>query len=120
MGNLTGKEKKMSCDIRHLKTTAGAAKALHKHLGDVYGEIGGKTAVLWTPDDSEARGCGRVWRVMWEEGPHEWALCLTGGTSMFASELGKWSMGNPEVVLTGGEHWWCEPHYSFDLGFHKT
>ena len=107
----------MFVDVTKYATKRIAAKTLHRHLGENFEDFGGKTARLLTPDESEQLGTGRNWRGMWEEGPYEWAIGLTGGTSMFGGETGKWSVNNPEILLTGAENWFCEPYYRFDLCF---
>ena len=53
--------------------------------------------IIDNPEESEARGYGRNWRVIWEEGPFEWAI----QTSFQVT--GPWGF--------------TEPHFSFDLCF---
>ena len=72
---------------------------------------------LLSPSESEVYiGPGKVWRVVWEGGPYEWAVNLTLGQSLFAGETNRYD-GRPEIVLTCARHYLAEPHYSFDIGF---
>lgn len=58
------------------------------------------------------------WRVCWESGPMDWAVALTGGSSIynrrFNAEL---SSTEPEVVGFRSSDWFAEPYYGFDLVF---
>ena len=90
-------------DPKKYKTKAGAAKAFHKALckfaKEVYGQNPDIEIFIDTPEESQARGYGRNWRVCWEAGPYEWAF----GTSF-------------QVVNTCAG-WYTEPYYSFDVCF---
>lgn len=80
----------LDCDLRPYKTAAGAAKAFHRALVKA-----GHNAQIERPIQSVARGTGYNWRVVWEEGPYQWAC----GQFIW----GRWG--------------YCEPYYSFDLCF---
>jgi hypothetical protein len=85
------------------KTPAGAAKALYRSLiklnmkWGVPEESAKKEVLLLSPERSSSLGYGRLWRVMWESGPYEWAVWAS-----FAIH---------------SDGWYTEPYYSFDLGF---
>jgi hypothetical protein len=88
-------------DPTKYKAKAAAAKALHKALRKVCGDMGGNPDTelfIQTPEESARAGCGHNWRVGWESGPYQWAV----GTSFEVEN-------NP--------HWYTEPYYSFDLCF---
>ena len=78
---------------------AGAAKGFYEALRTVAEATGSDpdTIFIDTPQESEDRGYGRNWRVVWEEGPFEWAI----QTSFQVT--GPWGF--------------TEPYYSFDLCF---
>lgn len=82
------------------RTKAGAAKALYKALRKVCKSWGLDPDIelfIDTPEESEARGYGKNWRVCWESGPYEWAI-------------------NASWQITGP--WgYTEPYFSFDLCF---
>lgn len=108
-------------DVSDHSTAAGAAKATHDALQE-WAEFMGKDAddvVLYTPDDSYQGYDG--WAVVWESGPYEWALALTGGTTLtgFAGPRMNYD-GDPEVVgLLDGDGFGVESHYSFDILFYN-
>ena len=91
-------------DPKKYKTKAGAAKAFHKALckfcKEVYGQNPDIEIFIDSPEESQARGYGKNWRVCWEGGPYEWSI----GASMQVQNYFK-----------GG--WYTEPYYSFDLCF---
>lgn len=90
-----------------------AAKELHKYLIDTFDA----DAMLLSPSEAEEmHGLDPDWTVIWEGGPLEWAVHLTGGESMFTAELGRSS--EPEVVgFYDNTDWVAEPYHSFDLQF---
>jgi hypothetical protein len=51
---------------------------------------------LWNPERAEQYSGSRVWCVVWEGGPHEWAIRM----------------------MIGGSWGHCEPYYGFDLHFY--
>ena len=65
-------------DPTKYKTKAGAAKAFYKALckfaKEVYGQNPDIEIFIDNPEESEARGYGKNWRVCWEAGPYEWGL----------------------------------------------
>lgn len=80
------------------KTVAGAAKGLYQALCKKAKAIGQNPDIevrIWTPEENQAWGMGKCWRVAWEAGPYQWAI-------------------NAEV---DGPWGYAEPHYSFDLCF---
>lgn len=86
-------------DPKQYKTKAAAAKALYKALVKAEIELGGSESevIIQTPEESEAGGYGKNWRVIWESGLFEWA---------YASGVENHEAG-----------WYTEPYYSFDLCF---
>ena len=90
-------------DPTKYKTKAGAAKAFYKALckfaKEVYGQNPDIEIFIDNPEESEARGYGKNWRVCWEAGPYEWAI----GSSF---QVENYSAG-----------WYTEPYYSFDVCF---
>jgi hypothetical protein len=105
-------------DVSDYKTAAGAAKKTAEALREHADSMGfDPDAVnLYRPED-EYQGYDS-WAVVWEGGPHEWALALTGGESLTAF-TGHGSFGHdPEVDgLTSGAGFDVECHFSFDLVF---
>lgn len=98
-------------DLSEYTTAAGAAKRLHKHLTE---ELDAD-ADLYSPDDNPREN--GAWAVVWEGGPYEWAVWLTGGESLFTGEQPEWG-GDPEVTgFSGHDNWTAEPHFSFDIQF---
>ena len=91
-------------DLSTYKTVAGAAKALHRHLTKVakdWGMHGLDLPVLYAPGDrSESFG---NWWVVWESGPSEWGVYLSG-----------W-----REDLFSADGWYGECHWGFDLIFVK-
>lgn len=88
-------------DPSKYKTKAKAAKALYHALRKAAGESADTEVHLYNPDDSRARGRGRVWGVSWESGPYQWAVA--------ASLSGMWNRD---------AGWYTEPYYNFDLYFY--
>lgn len=72
---------------------------------------------LLSPSQSHDLGYGHCWRVMWEAGPYNWGIELSGGSVTFVAEDGPWDPSKPEVVVGNPSDWYLEPHYSFDVGF---
>ena len=66
-----------------------------------------KQVVLFSPEESRQRGYGACWRVMWEEGPWEWAVYLTLGEKVSGIDVDLWEA--PKFL--------AEPYHSFDIGF---
>ena len=101
-------------DLRPM-SPADAARALydfiHRHFA------AGEECSLWSPEEAEQRGYRPFWRVSWEAGPVEWGVLLSLGESMWLTELELNYNHRPEVVLEGGNGWYTEPHYRFDIGF---
>ena len=83
------------------KTKANAAKGLYKALRKWCEDVGYDPDIevrIDNPEQNEARGYGRNWRVCFEAGPVEW-----GGHASLQMPNCKWG--------------YCEPYYSFDLCF---
>lgn len=99
-------------------TPEQAARKTHEYITTELASIAGKTALLLTPERSEELGYGKVWRVMWEEGPFEWALALCGGVSLFDFEAGNYSGTGPSEIDLDSFDGLVEPYHSFDLGFY--
>ena len=80
-------------------TQGGAAAGFYHALRNVAARTGSDpdTIILDSPEESAERGYGHNWRVIWEEGPFEWAIPLSFQIT------GPWG--------------YTEPHYSFDLCF---
>lgn len=108
------------------KTAKGAAQAFtewlkenaaQKLLGKP-GELWG-TVFLWSPDEAKARGYGNGWAVCWEQGPFQWTMAVSGGSSLFAGETGNYSALGPFPEGIYSAHWHCEPHNGFILSFYQ-
>lgn len=116
------KSNRMILDLSKF-TPEQAAKTLYKWVCAQSLLRGQKPAIecaLWSPEEAVERGYGVNWRVSWESGPFEWAVCMSLGGRLEEAERFNYAYnGVPEVVLTS-EHWFVEPHYSFDLGFIPT
>lgn len=85
---------------RH-KTKESAAKAFYAALCDTareYGQNPDSEVRLWTPEQSQARGFGNCWTVVWEAGPFEWGIAMS-------------------AEVHNSPYWYTEPYYSFDLTF---
>jgi len=54
---------------------------------------------------------------MWEAGPYNWGIELSGGSVTFVAYDGPWDRAKPEVVLGDLSDWYLEPHYGFDVRF---
>lgn len=116
-------------DLTKYKTAAGAAKALYKRICELSAQMGQKPEIevkLLTPEEGNERRLGKCWRVMWESGPFEWGVHLSGGSSIFIGEidgpmrreLGMKATPTPEFNVIGKTAWMMDHHYSFDVGFH--
>lgn len=95
------KDVPISFDPSEHRTPAAAAVAFRAALAELalaWGQSS-KEVMLLTPEASERFGTGRNWRVVWEAGPHEWAIPASF-----------W-------VLNRKSQWYTEPYYSFDLCF---
>ena len=88
------------------KTPSGAAKSFHKALVKYAKENEypdpDRYVMLLSPKESQERGFGHGWRVMWEDGPHEWGV----DASM--------------DIYNQKDGWFTEPYYSFDVGFYPA
>ena len=109
-------------DVSDYKSASGAAKKTHDALQDHADAMGfdPDNVVLYRPED-DYQGSG-TWAVVWEGGPYEWAVALTGGTSLtgFAGPRMNYD-GTPEVQgLTSGDGFGVECHFSFDLLFYDA
>lgn len=83
------------CDLRHYKSPAAAAKALHKKLV----ELGYDEAFIYSPKQQRERGEHPLWTVGVEGGPYEWAVKWTG------------------TGAANGKFGYCECDYSFSVYF---
>jgi hypothetical protein len=97
----------VTLNLGQYKTAGGAAKALHRHLMAYWDNPA--DLVLLTPERSEELGYGRVWRVMWEGGPYDWGVKMSG-------DFTYWGVGGYNDRGRAGD-WYLEPYYSFDVGF---
>jgi hypothetical protein len=86
-------------DPASYSTKGGAAKGFYRALRKVAEATGSDPDSIFidNPEESENRGYGRNWRVVWEEGPFEWAIQASFQVT------GPWGF--------------TEPYYSFDLCF---
>ena len=109
-------------DLTTHKTPEGAAKALHQFLVKLVRSAGGLASevVLLTPERGEEIGVGKAWRVMWEDGPFEWGVCVSLGGRLHESDYNYAYNGTPEIKVLGSSNWCAEPYYSFDIGFYKN
>ena len=107
-------------DLRGLKTFV-AARRLYKWLhGPCKADLQDPSIELQILAPCEAPKYedfyGHDWVVGWEAGPHEWAIHLTGGLTMYA---GEGMTGPPEVLFDDGQIYIAEPGYSFTIQFSK-
>ena len=95
------------------KYTAGTAcKKLAQYL-----EKDGYEVTVWSPKESVENGYGAVWYLISEELPYEGLVWLSMGESMYTEP---WtSNGKPEYKIHDAEKYYCEPYYSYMLGFIK-
>ena len=63
---------------------------------------------LLSPSQSHDLGYGHCWRVMWEAGPYNWGIELSGGSVTFVAEDGPWDPSKPEVVVGNPSDWYLE------------
>ena len=70
-----------------MKKRMTVLKALHKALCEAVKDTGYDEPYLCKTDQE----------IRWE-GPFEWAPCLTGGTSLYAGEMGKYSLEPDEAI----------------------
>ena len=63
------------------------ARHLHRNLCRIAERAGYKESEFPTLKDNQ---------IIWEQGPFEWAICLVGGDSIFASELANYSFKQDE------------------------
>lgn len=74
------------------KSTLRAAKHLRNALATEAEKAG------YDPEQIVVVEEGSRARIVWEEGPYEWTMALTGGTSIYAGELGNYGL-TPEKDL---------------------
>lgn len=101
VGKDVRKDVPINFDAKEHRNPADAAYALHAALVDLataWGQSAREVALL-RPEASEKMGTGRNWRVVWEAGPHQWAI--------YASF---W-------IHNHRDGWYSEPYYNFDLCF---
>ena len=103
------------------KTTRGAAQQLYDYLRELAVQLGNNPEYVyfWSISESEERGYGKCYTVCWEEGPFDWAVALSGGTSIYAGELGNYSLP-AEIDVNCGEYWFAEPYNGFIMGFYRS
>lgn len=126
-------------DLSGHTTAEAAARALYAWVrkeAEASGQKPDIETLFAGPDECERLRGTRGWLVSWESGPHEWAIWLTGGASIYAGEAGwmareiaaeagisgedarKMIATGPEVVgFYATDDWIAEPYYSFDLVF---
>ena len=101
-------------DLSDAQTAGAAARTLYEYLRD---EHAGEHVDYYRPDDNPRQN--GAYAVVWEGGPHEWAVWLTGGESLYTGQSTPIEYdGDPEVTGLYGHDWLAEPHYSFDIQFH--
>ena len=101
-------------DLRRM-VVGDAARALYDFLQEHFQP--GAECSIWSPDEAEALGIPRRWRVSWEAGPVEWGALLSMGQSMWLTEFELRYDHRPEVLLRGADGWYTESYYRFDVGF---
>lgn len=111
--------KNAELDLSKYKTKAGGAKALYRFLKAKAVELGlpATSVFICSPAENEARGYGSSWSVSWEEGPYEWAIGVSGGSSMYGPERGYGPDTPKPEIYAFNDNWYVEPWYSFDLFF---
>lgn len=57
--------------------------------------------------------------IMWEEGPFDWAIALSGGSWLYAGESGAYSEVGEFPQGISGDYWHAEPKNSYTLTFYE-
>lgn len=103
-------------DIR--KKKAKEFQGRLRELAEKYGYNPERVRLRGPEKDARVIGQGEgTWRVVWEDGPFEWAIRLLGGDSMFGGMVPEAIGTGPEVEVPEGIH--CETWRGFDVGFFK-
>ena len=112
-------------DLTKYATAAGAAKALYKKLREHAERMGQNPDIevsLFRPGD-DYEGCDNGgWHVVWEAGPYEWGIKLSGD---YDCDKGRGSdfVGFPARLpypRTYETSWMAEPWWSFSLVFYPN
>lgn len=70
--------------LERRKTPRGAATAFYNEIVKACLAEGLKPEIetaLWSPAEAARRGYARLWTVVWESGPYEWAITEAGKQS---------------------------------------
>jgi hypothetical protein len=101
------------------KTPKGVASEVARRLkafAEKYG-YNPESIVVRDPEGTMEFWGSKAWSVCWEEGPFEWAPCLSMGSSILAGEMSRYSdeaefaVNAPSVL--------AEPYNNFVLCFYR-
>lgn len=96
------------------KYTAGTAC---KKLGEGLKKMGYEVAI-WDPKESKENGYPECWYLISEEVPYEGLVCLSNGGSIYCGEWDNYDYKRkPEFKITDAKKYYCEPYYTYMLGF---
>ena len=96
-------------------TAEEAARAVHFWIGARHRD----KPLLWTPAESQRRGHGPGWLVVWEGGPFEWAQNLSSDTNIYAGDVDDIDQtAPPQFAVVGAKQYCAEPVFSYALGFY--
>lgn len=91
-------------DLSAIEDPEEAAKTLYKNLCEWADSVGHKSEIevaIFAPGERET--VDNAWWVMYEAGPHDWAIHYTLDAKR----------------RTYGPGWHCEPYWGFDVAFYE-
>lgn len=104
-------------------TAEQAANEFASELQDFGDKFGYNTSYInvLPPEENEwvNRHGGETWEVVWEDGPHEWAIHLLGGESMLYGEFPEMGVGEPEIEIRESRDVSVEPGRGFTILFYS-
>jgi|SRR5580704_5070079 hypothetical protein len=106
-------------DVTSTKTPGAAAKKLHAYLRQWAKDTSYGPALdlfLWSPEETENKGYGKFWAVVWESGPFEWPM-ITAGCRI--EHGGIYSQPGPFPGGLRGRGWWTEQQNDWMILFIK-
>jgi hypothetical protein len=101
--------------VLEAKTPRAAAARLAAYLRETFET---DSVLVWSPQETKARGWGSGWAVCWEEGPYEWTA-ITMGSSFSAGATGNYSKPGPFPEGLSSPTFHCEPYNGFILNFYE-
>ena len=96
------------------QTPKTAARKTHRALL-AYAELIGYSTDHLVLDEA-----GEAPVIMWEEGPYEWTVSLTGGESLSSAELGYGREPEIDVHAMLDQPWFVECLTSYSLAFYRA